>query len=185
MLFNLPNQLQDQIQLGREPLELLTSSKFPGVISLFKTNLQPQLNQIIDHYDINNIWTIKGASIKGCIYVLEWWLKARDESGLELEYDKWAINNASMNGHVEVLKLWLKARDESGLELKYDQYAINLASLHGHVEVLEWWLKARNESGLELKYCCLAIIWASGNGHADVLDWWKNSGLELPYGCKL
>jgi len=148
MLFNLPNQLLDQIQLGRKPLKLLTSSKFYGVISLFKVNLQPQLDQIPNLYDryANDIWTINGASAKGCLYILEWWLKARDESGLELKYCESTINLASWYGHVEVLEWWLKARDESGLKFKYDDLAINLASWYGHVEVLEWW----KNSGLRL-----------------------------------
>ena len=183
MLFNLPNQLLDQIQLGRKPLKLLTSSKFYGVISLFKVNLQPQLDQIPNLYDryANDIWTINGASAKGCLYILEWWLKARDESGLKLKYTKWGINGASANGHVEVSDWWLKARDESGLEFKYGEWALNYASKYGHVKVLDWWLKARDESGLELKYDRDAINLASAKGHVKVLDWWKNSGLELKY----
>jgi len=179
MLFNLHIQLQDKIQLGGISLELLTRSKLPGVIDLFKINLQPQIDHITRPYDVHNIWTINGASRMGCIYVLDWWLKAHQEFNLELRYDEEAIEHASDEGQVKVLDWWLKSYHESGLELKYDCWPIDQASQNNKIDLLDWWLKAHHEFDLEFKYSDLTIYWAYEYGTTKTQEWWTNSGLKL------
>jgi len=178
MLLNLPNHLNDTIQLGKGPLQTLAFYKFYGVIHFFQNNLQPQPNKITDYYDHSNIWTINGASAKGCLHVLEWWKNSR----LELKYDRDAIYCASMNGLLKVLEWW----KNSGLELKYDlendiglEYeidsVIDYASKNHHPNVLEWW----KNSGLKLKYTSETIDKAFESRNSTSIRWWLSSGLDL------
>jgi len=195
MLINLPTHLEKSIQLGNDMIELLSCSKssLPNTFDLLQINLEPQkMDEIRDHHGcdtINDIRTINGASYKGCLYILEWWLKwwlkAKIISNAELEYTSYAIYVASEGGQVKVLDWWLKAYQETGLELKYGKNAINAASMNGRVDVLDWWLKAHQEFNLELKYDNWSLYNASCHGHVKVLDWWlkanKEIGLELKY----
>ena len=143
-----------------------------------------------ERYPLYDLGTIKKFNLKineyficlssgrGCLDVLEWWLKTNNEAGLELKYDWQAVNYASSESQFKILDWWLKAHQEHGLELKYSSWAIGDASSNGHVNTLEWW---RN-SGLDLKYSYIAIDKASANGHINVLEWWKSSKLPMKYG---
>jgi hypothetical protein len=77
-----------------------------------------------------------GASWKGHIKVLDWWL----HSGLKLKYTKNAMNWASRCGQIQVLDWWLT----SGIaDLKYTPELIESYSQ----DVQKWW----NSSGLPLR----------------------------------
>jgi len=183
MLLNLHIHLKEKIQLGNYTCATLLNPKhlLLSTFDLFKINLQPQPNQITDPYDIYDICTINSASYLGNLYLLDWWLKAHNESGLELKYDQKAIRYASHNGHVEILDWWLKAHQTNGLKLKYDEGSIAMASEGGHVEIMDWWLKAHHKFNLELKYNSDAIYWVCLNGHSKLLKWWKRSGLKIKH----
>jgi hypothetical protein len=112
-----------------------------------------------DKYPLFDVETIKKFNLKmtenyvdyasyyGHVDVLEWWLKAHKESGLELKYSSCAMDWGCMNCHVDVLEWWLKAHKSWGLELKYTNSAIYGASDVGQVDIVSWW----ESSGLPLK----------------------------------
>jgi len=169
--------------------QIILGNKYP----LFDIKIIKKFNLEINKSYINL------AFAHGHVEILEWWLKARDESKLKdsdqdgsrlggdyTDVDGRAVELASQNGHVAVLDWWLKTRKiHPELKLEYWTEAIDKASKNCRIEVLNWWLKAKNEDGLKLHYTNWAINWASISGHTEVLDWWlkakEENGLELKY----
>ena len=139
----------------------------------FNGNLQDYSTESIDN-----------ASSNGKINILNWWLNANKEYGIELKYTEKAINFASKFDYVEILDWWAK----SGLALKYNSNAIDYASIGCKIKTLNWWLNAKNKHGWRFEYTTSSI----DNAKLDeqkllkLLKWWKstmtsNQSLKFKY----
>ncbi|KAI9216794.1 hypothetical protein BC828DRAFT_392759 [Blastocladiella britannica] len=116
---------------------------------------------------------IDGASMQAHRPVLDWWLRASQDSmfppgRVTFDYTHEAMDRANTP---EILDWWL----HSCLPIKHSTDALLFATRHGRKNVLDWW----RHSGLLLK--CPGYLFDSlyYEEHIDGLQWWWASGLPL------
>jgi len=171
---------------------------YPTIYKSIIPKIDPDLHNNGTGYGCN----VHGASMRGCIYLLQWWWRSTELTSellreilyihvlrsTNIETLQWwedtrlvftpaaiqaGITWASKERNIEALKWWRKSK----FDFLYDEGAIDYACRYGKIDSLDWW----KANGLPLKYTTYAMDEASAHGHVDVLNWWKNSGLVLKY----